>query len=162
MVCLNMFSFWRIILGCLLPIIVGGYLMLFSIMELYFYHAAPLSNVSYTELFFFTAIAIMPCLFAVYYLLFMQSILYAVVLELLNLTIRPSSLFVLISTLYGGASGGIPFYVLPKINNSLDIVVHFFLVGIGTGFFIGLILRRSCLKTTKSNKNIGLKCEKLA
>lgn len=53
MVCLNMFSFWRIILGCLLPIIVGGYLMLFSIMVLYFYHAAPLSNVSYTELFFY-------------------------------------------------------------------------------------------------------------
>ncbi|AZS50223.1 hypothetical protein DM558_05285 [Entomomonas moraniae] len=139
-------------LGFFLPIIISGYLMLFYLMAFICYHGG--LRYDYGETFMFMAIVIMPMLFAIYYPCFIQCFLYTVVMEYFNSKIKSHLLFVLISTVYGGLASFAVFYILPKVETILDSNTHLYVVGVGTGFFTGLILRRPYLKSTRKNNSL--------
>lgn len=141
----NMQIIWRLMLGFFLPIIISGYLMLFYLMAFICYHSG--LRYDYGDTFMFMAIVLMPILFAIYYPCFIQGFLYTVVMEYLNSKIKSHVLFVLISTVYGGLASFAVFYILPKVETILDSNTHLYVVGVGTGFFTGLILRHSFLKS---------------
>lgn len=135
---------WRLILGFLLPIIFSGYLMLFYLSAFVSYYARELID---TEMFLFLAIAIMPMPCAMYYPWFIQGLLYTWLMEFVNSKIKSNGVVVLISTVGGGIASITGFSIQPKVEIMAESTLPLHIIGMLTGFFTGLILRRSYLKS---------------
>lgn len=118
--------------------------MLFYLTAFISYYSQQLID---AEMFLFFAVIVMPLLFAVCYPWLIQGLLYACLMELVNSTIKSNGVVILISTVGGGFASMVVFYLLPKVEIMTESTLPLHIIGVLTGFFSGLILRRSYLKS---------------